>query len=182
MNDEIHAARHVRKMHTTSPSAYSSPGLGPVGWVSEGSVRVPFRPVLHARLDLEKVTGEATVGLLTVGLGDDGHLVAAAEVAGCQGESSSSRRWAPDTCHPPLRTPSRRWPRGCPWCSRAGGAPVRCCERPRAFVGSEQDLQRRGIVLAGALDGLKSRLLLTLLLRSGRDGQEILVEAGRWFR
>ena len=38
MNGEIHEARHVRKVNTSSPGAFASPATGPVGWVTEGSV------------------------------------------------------------------------------------------------------------------------------------------------
>jgi len=44
MNDEVHAARFVRKAHSSSPAAFRSPGAGPLGWVTEGRVRIPLIP------------------------------------------------------------------------------------------------------------------------------------------
>jgi L-asparaginase len=38
LNDEVHAARFVRKSHTSLPSAFTSPMLGPVGLVAERQV------------------------------------------------------------------------------------------------------------------------------------------------
>ncbi len=35
MNDEVHAARFVRKTHTHKPSAFASPATGPLGWIRE---------------------------------------------------------------------------------------------------------------------------------------------------
>jgi L-asparaginase len=47
MDDEIHAARHVTKMHTLSPSTFQSPGWGAVGRVEGGAVLVARRPERH---------------------------------------------------------------------------------------------------------------------------------------
>ncbi|TXS14252.1 asparaginase, partial [Streptomyces sp. adm13(2018)] len=43
MADEIHAARHARKTHTTSVATFASPGTGPLGHVVEGAPRILFR-------------------------------------------------------------------------------------------------------------------------------------------
>ena len=43
MNDEIHAARFVRKAHAQNPAAFSSAPAGPVGYLYEGRPRVVVR-------------------------------------------------------------------------------------------------------------------------------------------
>ena len=51
MADEIHAARHVRKTHTTSLHTFQSPNFGPLGHVVEGRVRLTGHT--GARLTIE---------------------------------------------------------------------------------------------------------------------------------
>lgn len=42
-NDEVHAARFVRKTHTQNPATFRSSPVGPIGWISEGTPRIPTR-------------------------------------------------------------------------------------------------------------------------------------------
>ena len=55
--EEIHAARWVRKTHSTSTATFLSPNIGPIGHVVEDRVRVLTRP---QRLD--GVQGSARAG------------------------------------------------------------------------------------------------------------------------
>jgi L-asparaginase len=62
--------------------------------------------------------------------------------------------------------------------SRAGaGEPLRATYD--GFAGSEMDMMRRGVISSGALDGPKSRVLLTFLLANHADGDEIRRAFGR---
>jgi L-asparaginase len=63
--------------------------------------------------------------------------------------------------------------------SRTGGGEV--LRATYGFVGSEMDLLERGLIYAGPLDGLKARLFLALLLRSGATQEEIRESFESWF-
>ena len=68
---ELHAARAVRKVASTSPAAFGSPATGPIGSVAEGRVRIAARP---RRPDPLALPGsiDAHVPIVPTFLGDDG--------------------------------------------------------------------------------------------------------------
>jgi L-asparaginase len=68
---ELHAARAVRKVASTSPTAFGSPLGGPIGAVAEGRVRVAAEPRRPAPFALpERLDGR--VPIVCTWLGDDG--------------------------------------------------------------------------------------------------------------
>ncbi len=75
--DEIHAARYVRKAHTTSVTAFTSPSAGPVGHVAEGQVRLLARPAGRFALPAAATgTSKPTrTNVIVITLGDDGELL-----------------------------------------------------------------------------------------------------------
>jgi L-asparaginase len=122
LGDEVHAARHVHKARTSSPAAFHSPGLGPIGWVAEGRPVVALRPTRRAHLDVDP----SALVPVVVDLLQRGPVVLA---------------------------------------SRAGAGEV--LATTYGSPGAEMDLLERGVIRAGALDALKSRLLLALALAAG---------------
>src|SRR5919109_520638 len=85
LNDEIHAARFVRKTHTSNPATFRSDPVGPVGWISEGVPRVVLRPAGRYNITLPEDAQDRHVALLTIALGDDGRLLPAIEQKGYAG-------------------------------------------------------------------------------------------------
>lgn len=174
MNDEVHAARFVRKTHTSNPAAFTSPNAGPLGWIVEGRVRIVTRvlptPCVE-RVTVASITlgespsqSDAQVVLLTTGLGDDGTAVDLVRegIDGMVIDATGGGHVSIATADA-LERAARRIPVILASRSLAGET----LSKTYGFVGSEIDLQRRGLIRAGWLDGVKARVLLTLLLRRG---------------
>lgn len=177
-NDEIHAARFVRKTHTQSLATFRSDPVGPLGWLSEGKVRVLLRPSERRRVVLPERTQNHRVALLTATLDDDGRLIPMVKRLGYAGlvVEAFGGGHVPSLLVEPLETLAKTMP--VVLASRAGGGEV--LRSTYGFSGSETDLLGRGLIAAGPLDGLKSRLLLLLLLNSGATKEEIAEQFDRW--
>ncbi len=179
-NDEIHAARYVRKTHTQSTATFKSPPVGPLGWVSEGTPRVAVRLVERHHVDLPAGSQDQPVALLAGALGDDGRLFPAVKELGYTGlvVEATGGGHMPSATVGPLADLAGEIP--VVLASRTGSGEV--LRRTYGFPGSETDLLSRGLIAAGPLDGRKARLLLSLLLRSGAKKDEISRTFDRWLR
>ncbi|HEY0129463.1 MAG TPA: asparaginase [Rubrobacteraceae bacterium] len=178
LNDEIHAARFVRKTHTSNPATFRSDPVGPVGWVSEGVPRVVLRPVGRHKIALSEGAQDRPVALHTVTLGDDGRVLAAIEELGYSGLviEALGGGHVPSVMVERLEELAGKMP--VILASRTGGGEV--LRVTYGFIGSEVDLLERGLIYAGPLDGLKARLFLALLLRCGRSKEEIRDSFESW--
>jgi len=172
MNDQIHAARFVRKSHTTSPGAFTSPTCGPIGWVAEGRVRVVLRPGALATRPGPILGPVPPVAIVTMALGDDGRMLDAVTSSGYAGlvveafgaghvPGSSVARLARVAAEVPTVL-----------ASRTGAGAV--LDGTYGFSGSEGELLAAGLISAGSLDARKSRIVLSLLLASGAERGDIV--------
>ncbi|MEU6577620.1 asparaginase [Streptomyces sp. NPDC046805] len=180
-NDQVHAARWVRKTNSTSTAAFVSPNTGPLGHVVEDRVRVlaapPLREVLpYRRPDTERLAA-TRVAVYTAVLDEDGSVVD--DVArNCQGlvVAGFGVGHVAGALAPRLGEVAARMP--VVLTSRTGsGSVARATYRS---PGSESDLLGRGLIDAGLLDPWKARVLLRLLLAGGADRDEIASAFGRW--
>ena len=167
--EEIHAARWVRKTHSTSTATFVSPNTGPIGHVVEEQVRILTRP-----LRLDGVQGSAEpaeldnvrVALYTVTLDDDGVLLQGLAdthqglvVAG-YGVGHVPAKLAPVLGELAARIPVVLT-------SRTGAGSI--VRNTYNSPGSETDLLQRGLIDGGFLDPYKARVLLRLLLATDDD-------------
>ncbi len=169
MGDELHAARFARKTHASRPAAFSSPEAGPLGRLVEGEVRLVTRVAplsLGARVEVVP-----PVALLRCALGDDGRLVSGLAQAGYRGlvVEGMGGGHVPASMVGPLEALAHEVPVAL--ATRAGSGSV--LRRSYGYAGSEIDLLSRGVLSAGALEGLKARLALALALGGGGERAEV---------
>lgn len=185
LNDEVHAARHVRKSHTVSPAAFTSPGFAPIAAVVEGRVQryarlerqAPLPMPLPLPLPMPEAVGDAPVALIGTVLGDDGRLLSSLPALGFRGAviEAMGAGHLPASWAPQVEALARTMPVLLATRVRAG--PV--LERTYGFVGSEMDLIAKGLIPCGHLSAAKACLLLRLLLASGVSGKALQEAFGR---
>jgi L-asparaginase len=172
-NDEIHAARFVRKTHTSNPATFKSPGFGPIGYVVENKVRVGLRPTASVKLGpSDKNVTVPKVALVKFTLGDDDGILSLIErsekykglvIEGFGGGHVPSK--VVDTVErlaqimPVILT------------SRTGAGEV--LSKTYSFPGSESDLLGRGLISSGGMNSLKAKIILTICLAKGLAKSEI---------
>jgi L-asparaginase len=167
---EIHAAREVRKVHTSAVRAFASPGYGPVGHVDGDRVVLSRRP--ERRPPLPVPDALAPVDLIRLYAGCDARFLrssvesgARAIVLECTGRGNANEQVLEGVRE-----------------AVAAGVTVVVCSRcvegrvePVYGRGGGRDLADAGAVFAGDLAGPKARVLLQL---AGGDAAVIAVEAG----
>ena len=178
LNDQIHAARFVRKTHTSNPATFRSDPVGALGWISEGVPRVVVHPTGEHKVTIPENALSRPVALYHVALGDDGRLLSEIENAGYAGlvVEAMGGGHVPSVMVETLEDLASKMP--VVLASRTGGGEV--LRVTYGFVGSEMDLLERGLIYAGPLDGRKARLLMSLLLMSGATRDEVKEKFDTW--
>lgn len=171
MNDEVHAARYVQKLHTTNPAAFESSPMGPIGWILEGQVQLFSSVGKQYPINIASDPIPSKVARLTVGIDEDGSLVDLVIKAGYDGliVDATGGGHVPAAMVDALERAVAKIPVIFSSRTRQGSI----IQSTYNFKGSETDLISRGLIPAGWLDGIKARLLLILLLRSGASRTQI---------
>lgn len=163
LNDEIHAARFVAKRHSNLTSAFQSPGLGPLGWIIEGSARMMLRPMHREVLPARPTQPLGRVAMVRLSLGGDGGLLGGLTADNWDAvvvEALGGGHVPPSVADEMERLVSAGVVVAL--ASRTGAGAV--LERTYGFRGSESDLIARGVWPTGVLPGPKTQVLLSLLL------------------
>jgi L-asparaginase len=174
-NDEIHASRHVRKRHTSSTATFGSPLTGPLGYVTEGRVRILVRPKGRLHVRVAPDAADVRVAQVAVSFDDDGRLIGAVPSLGYQGlvVAAFGGGHVPSWTVPILARVASQIPVVLASRTTAGEG----LTRTYAYPGSETDLIAHGLIPGGNLDASHAGVLLRVLLMAGvRPG-----ELGSWF-
>lgn len=171
LNEEVHAARYVRKAHTSLPSSFTSAPHGPIGHVIEGRFRLGMRPIRLLQRPLVPVSSPPSVAVIQLGLGDDGRLLATLPDLGYQGAviAGMGAGHVPQACVAPLETLAGAIVTVLS--TRVLKGPVH--SETYGFAGSERDLLSRGLIGGNAYGPVKARLLLQLALAADLTRKKI---------
>ncbi len=159
--DEIHAARHVRKTHSTSIGTFVSSNAGPLGHVVEGTPRFlasqpPRAPLSGWTVDRVEQT---RIALYTATLDDDGAALANLEADGLV-VAGFGVGHVPERLVPLLAPVIATMP--VVLTSRTGAGSV--LADTYGAPGAERDLRARGAIGGGFVHPYKARVLLRLLV------------------
>jgi L-asparaginase len=168
LNDEIHAARFVRKTHTANLGTFRSPSSGPLGWIVEDRLRIVSRVAPLAGFEHVAAQTVPAVALIKCSLGDDARVIDQLESLGYTGAvvEGFGGGHVPARVVSALENLAARMP--VVLASRTGSGEL--LQETYGFIGSERDLlSRRGLISSGALDGLKARILLSLAMSVDED-------------
>jgi len=169
----VHAAREVRKVHTSALDAFASPGYGPIGHVDGDVVTFRRRPERQGgrglALDPERI--ETGVDLIRLYAGADARFVRTSVESGARAIvlETTGRGNANDAVVAGVRD------------AVAAGVAVVVCSRavagrvePAYGRGGGADLADAGALFAGDLAGPKARILLQLALGAGVEAAAAL--------
>jgi L-asparaginase len=171
LNDDVHAARWVRKAHSSRLDAFSSAPAGPLGMVVENAVHY-FHPSPPRPPALTGADFGGLVPVVEAGLDDSGavlaHVASQPDVRGVVIAATGAGHVSSGTADVVARLlPSIP----VVVASRTGAGPT--LRSTYGFHGSESSLIAMGATMAGWLDARKARILLHALLASGADRDRI---------
>lgn len=171
LNDEIHAAGKVTKVNTSNISSFNSPGFGPLGYVDYDRVILHRTPLWRMQLPPGHLKLEQAVGFVRIAAGYGSDLIRYCIDRGDLGlviEAFGRGNVPPDAADAIEYGITKN---------------VVICIASRCYIGRTLgvygysgggvDLERRGAILVGDMQGHKTRLLLMAALGKGMSITEI---------
>ena len=171
LNDEIHSARRVTKTYTSNVSSFKSPGYGPLGFVDQDRVLLQRKPIRRIHLPSGKLLLDARVGLVRTAAGLGAREIRHSVDCGDRAlvvEALGRGNVPPDVAEAIQYAVEQ-------------GTIV--CITSRCYIGrvlgvysypgGGADLERKGAILAGDVQGHKLRLFLMASLGIGLNVKKI---------
>ena len=177
MGAELHSALLVRKTDAGRPNAFTSPGHGPLGYISEGRCRLLLRAAAHP--GPYRIEGsQPLVGMLPLCFDTTRTEVAALLSAPLDGlvVAGLGAGTMPPAIDPLLADAALRLP--VLMATRSGQGEV--SDATYVGAGTTHHLLDKGVMAGGFLDPRKARILLTVLLWAGFRGDELKKELKAW--
>ncbi len=177
MNDEVFPSDSVTKTRSFGVDAFASP-YGALGRICEAEVEYDRAPGGPRPAPLPVPEGDAWVPIVAAPLGEDGRVVDALLDAGVDGLviDGVGAGHVPERMVAAVDRAARRVPVVMATRTRRG----RTGRNTYGYPGAEIDLLQRGVLMAGRLTSIQSRLLLWSLLASGvRDHDAVRGEFDR---
>jgi L-asparaginase len=168
-NDEIHAARHVTKTHTSNVATFQSPQYGPIGTISKKSVCYHHAPLDRETYSIEHA--DANVPLIKAVAGMDPswlRFLLEQPIDGLVIEAFGLGNLPPAI----LPTLKQLLDKGTPivLVSRCFNGQV---QDVYDYEGGGKQLKEMGMVFSNGLNGQKARLKLMIALQQTRDFHEL---------
>lgn len=178
MNEQIFTASEAQKIHTEASGSFAAPEFGPVGVIDAGLVRYARSAPRHgewrdpaADAGLRVTRLEANVDLIKATAGGDDRFLRCSLSAGAKGIilEAMGRGNLPPAMKPGIEAATHaRVP--VVISSRYGAGSV---QERYGYSGGGHDLAQLGVIFAGRLTGLKSRMKLMVALAYTTDVEQL---------
>jgi L-asparaginase len=178
MASELHSAALVRKTDANRPGAFTSPGYGPLGYVTEGRCRLLLRAAAWPGPYTPRERKRPLVGLLVLAFDTSPDEVEALLAAPLEGlvVAGLGAGTMPPALDPLLAAAARRMP--VVMATRSGQGEV--AAGTYVGAGTTHNLLTQGVIAGGFLDPRKARILLSVLLWAGLSGESLKKELTAW--
>jgi L-asparaginase len=171
LNDEIHSASRVTKTYTSNVSSFKSPGYGPLGFVDQERILLKHMPLWRMHLPEGRLKLDQRVGLVRVAAGLGSREIRFS--ADCEDRALVVEALGRGNVPPDVSEAIKY----------AIGKGTIVCITSRCYIGrvlgvydyqgGGADLERKGAILAGDMQGHKLRLFLMAALGTGLNAEDI---------